>query len=671
MTATGEIRPELAKRGLRWDSWQLWLLIPALAVVAYAPVLSMWFVADDFDFLGSQEGLTLTGSFLDFWDGQLFYRPLSTIITWGLGYNLFGTNALPYHAVSLALHALVAWMLGRTVATISGEAGVGWLAGALFAVYPLSTEPVAWLSSQWDLWAAVCTLGAIWGFALAWKTHDWRPYAAGLAATCVGVLMKESALTLPVILPFVVLAITPMTDDGRRTTDDRRRSTVRVIVRAIVWSLPFAIPALLFVGLRVAGGGIIGYPGRPTDFQHFYWDKLVTAGTQLIMPLNRSVFHGLVVQAVGAGMTLFLLVGLVLWGRKHWPLLVLALAWLSIFLAPALNLIDAQPENFNNRLLYFSLMGFCIGLAVLLSSLLSEPVVRRFRWPLLAAILLFALPFCWLQLQPWVATSRQTQHIVREIGELIVPIPGQKVVFNTTDLPKSHNGSVVFWNGFERAMETFNKQPAKLRQVPHLDEEQLAQPLTAAAGIYNLDFSFNPQDELYYVGRLAGVTLPGQPPTGKQTWNYMNCTDLMLLLWRPAGATFRCAPTPESPPPGGSSYAVYEPAPGNDAHIVPPELRLDLSGARWLRLAVCIRLPTGEQGQAGRWRWRADNEQEEWKGESKYTFSLLPSEEWAIYWTYVPVGEVGKELHSLRLDTIEEPVRLDIAWISVDVIPAP
>ncbi len=123
----------------------------------------------------------------------------------------------------------------------------------------------------------------------------------------------------------------------------------------------------------------MGYPGRPTDFQHFYWDKLVTASTQLIMPLNRSVFHGLVVQAVGAGMTLFLLVGLVLWGRKRWPLLALALAWLCIFLAPALNLIDAQPENFNNRLLYFSLMGFCIGLAVLLSSLVSEPIVRRLQ----------------------------------------------------------------------------------------------------------------------------------------------------------------------------------------------------------------------------------------------------------------------------------------------------
>jgi hypothetical protein len=630
----------------------------------------MWFVADDFDFLGSQEGLTLTGSFLDFWDGQLFYRPLSTIITWGLGYNLFGTNALPYHAVSLALHALVAWMLGRTVATISGETRIGWLAGAIFAVYPLSTEPVAWLSSQWDLWAAICALGAIWGFALAWRRHDWRPYAAGLASACAGVLMKESTLPLPVLLPFVALAITLMTDDGRRTTDDRGRSVLRLAGRAIAWAVPFAVPALLFVGLRISSGGTMGYPGRPTDFQHFYWDKMVTASTQLIMPLNRSVFHGLIVQAVGTGMSLFLLVGLVLWGRKHWPLLALALAWLCIFLAPALNLIDAQPENFNNRLLYFSLMGLCIGLAVLLSSLVSEPTVRRLRWPLLAAIFLAALPFCWLQLQPWVTTSQQTQHIVREIGELIVPMPGQKVVFNTTDLPRSHNGSVVFWNGFERAMETFNKQPVKLRQVPHLDEEELAQPFTGTAGVYNLDFSFNPQDQLYYVGKLAGVTLPSAPPAGKQVWDYSNCGGGTPLIWGPEGATLRCAPETESPPPGATSYVVYEPGSANEAGLISPELQLDLSGARWLRLGVSARLPAGEQGHMGRWRW-SSSEQEGWKGESKHIFSLLPSEEWAVYWTYVPAAEVGKELHTLLLDTIDEPIRLDIAWIAVDVIPMP
>ena len=79
----------------------------------------------------------------------MFYRPLSTSLTWELGFLLFGTNAFPYHAVSLALHALVAWMLAKTVSTIAGEPRIGWLTGALFAVYPLGTEPVAWLASQW------------------------------------------------------------------------------------------------------------------------------------------------------------------------------------------------------------------------------------------------------------------------------------------------------------------------------------------------------------------------------------------------------------------------------------------------------------------------------------------------------------------------------------------
>ncbi len=45
-------------------------------------------------------------------------------------------------------------------------------------------------------------------------------------------------------------------------------------------------------------------------------------------------------------------------------------------------------------------------------------------------------------------------------------MPGQKVVFNTTDLPRSHNGSVVFWNGFERAMETFKQAAGEAAPGP-------------------------------------------------------------------------------------------------------------------------------------------------------------------------------------------------------------
>ncbi len=224
MIVIGEgTHPESAERWLRWEAWRLWLLIPVLAVAAYAPVLSMWFVADDFDFLGSQEGLTLTGSFLDFWDGQLLYRPLSTIITWGLGYNLFGTNALPYHAISLVLHALVAWMSGRTVATISGETAYRVAhRGALRGLPPqhracslafLSMGPLGggmragrYMGFRAGLEdARLAALRCRIGFRVRGRTHE------GEHAAFTGA--------------FALCGTGYYADDGRRTTDDGRQTS--------------------------------------------------------------------------------------------------------------------------------------------------------------------------------------------------------------------------------------------------------------------------------------------------------------------------------------------------------------------------------------------------------------------------------------------------------------
>src|SRR5438270_8710926 len=109
----------------------LWLVVPALAVIAFAPVLGMWFVGDDFQHLLLIQRLPFPSALFTFKD-DLFYRPFSTILTWNLERAIFGMEALPYHAVSLAGHALVAFLLARFAYTVSGSKATAWIAGALF-----------------------------------------------------------------------------------------------------------------------------------------------------------------------------------------------------------------------------------------------------------------------------------------------------------------------------------------------------------------------------------------------------------------------------------------------------------------------------------------------------------------------------------------------------------
>ncbi|HUP27639.1 MAG TPA: hypothetical protein VM409_04325, partial [Chloroflexia bacterium] len=132
-----------------------WALIPVLAVVAYASVLRIGFLADDVGLLQTAQAHTNPFDALVPIPRWYFYRPVGTFLTWEIGWDMWGLNPVPYHLLGLFLHAAVSLVLALWAAELSGKKWLGWLAGALFAVYPLHLEAVGWLSAQWDEWAAL------------------------------------------------------------------------------------------------------------------------------------------------------------------------------------------------------------------------------------------------------------------------------------------------------------------------------------------------------------------------------------------------------------------------------------------------------------------------------------------------------------------------------------
>jgi hypothetical protein len=651
----------------------VWLTVPLLAIIAWAPVARLWFVADDFGHLQFHWQLPFPQPFLYVPNGVMFYRPLSTSLTWELGYWLFGTNALPYHLVSIGLHALAAWLLARAVATISGATRIGWLAGALFAVYPLSTEALGWLADQWDIWAAVCALGAVWGFAVAWRSHDRRPYLVALALTTVGVFMKESMLPLPLMLPVVALVIELGPAGPQEPALPRAaRWWWAFARRAVLWTAPFLLPALLFLGIRLANGGVGGYPNAATDYQHFFWTALVAAGLQLLAPLNQSVFPRALVQAVGLVLTAGLVVGLVLWGRRRWPVLLLGAVWMLVFLLPVLNLVPFPPPTdlTGNRVLYFSTIGFCVVLAVLLTGPLDVPG-RAWLGALPAGVLVLALvPMTWRQLDPWVQASHQTQAVVAEMDRLLVPLAGRRVEFDVQDLPRLYQGSYVFWNGFDYALGLFAHQGGQIavQEVPRLDPRHTTSLAVGTTGAYNLSFAFDPGSRLYRVSQLHGITVAVPPPEGSDyVWSYTGCGANVSTSWQAHDATLACVPNAPTPPLPGAGYARFTPVTA-DGQLALPDLHLDLSRARWLRLGVSARLPDKQPGRLGDWFWGTATEVA-WSEDRHETFTLDASGAWRTYWTYIPVNRLGTQVSGLRFDPVNARFPVDLAWIAATPIP--
>ncbi|MEO5953388.1 MAG: glycosyltransferase family 39 protein [Chloroflexia bacterium] len=647
-----------------------WAGVFMLGLLAYAPVVSLWFASDDFSHLFGYHQLLPGASSFTTIAGQ-FYRPVGTTLTWNLGYSLFGAEALPYHLISWILHACVAFLLARAVAVVSSDDRIGWIAGALFAVYPLCTESVAWVAAQWDVISATCALGAVWGFAVYWKTRDGRAYAAALAAFTVGVFTKESVAPLPIILPVVALVTEFCAQAGRVITPESRKAWIALLRRALLVSVPFFLPSLLFVILRlIFNGSIGGYEGARTDYLHFAWDAIIVAVTSVLMPLNRGVFDPRLIQVGGLAISGAFLLGLFAWGKQRWPLHLLAAVWWLVFITPVLNILGYDQSGGQNRLFYFSLMGLCISVAAIVASVIDAVKGSSVRWivPALGCLLLAAaVPATWIQLSPWVQGSRQAQRLTVEMDRVLVPLPGKRLQLNVQDLPKTYKGAYVFLNGFDSALSLFANRITITKQVPQTNPAALAEPFDTASGIsgvYNLSFALDEKHQLFHISTVNGSSIATKPPSDSDhVWDYLGCSGTTALGWQPSEADFTCASSVISPPVSATGYALYLPK-GPDAIMHTPNFDLDLDGKTWVRVGILARSEPAEKSPLASWWW-----QPEGSGDLKRSNFVMGSNgNWRVYWTFVPTSQIGDHLQNLSFSLVDDQFPIDIGWISVKAI---
>lgn len=124
------------------------------------------------------------------------YRPLLQA-SFALNYAIGGYDPRGYHVVNLLLHAAAACLVYRLALGLLRNRHGAWWAGAVFAVHPIHTQAVNYVSSRSELMAAVGVLLALCLAVGAGRT-GW-----GTAAYAAGLLAKSAAVAAA---PLVVLA---------------------------------------------------------------------------------------------------------------------------------------------------------------------------------------------------------------------------------------------------------------------------------------------------------------------------------------------------------------------------------------------------------------------------------------------------------------------------------
>ena len=370
--ATGEppknasLREHLRRPGV------LALLLGAFSFVLYSGTLAFKFVYDDRQQVLNNAALTSWSyvahyftqnvwALVDSHKAANYYRPL--FLLWlKVNYSLFGLTPVGWHALDILLQALVTvevFWLARRLLKAEVPAAVSAL---LFAVHPVHTESVAWVSGATDPLVTVFMLAAVLCFLrfLDSPTRgNWSPYTWSITFAVLALLSKEVAVILPLVLIATAFAVRP---DGADT---------RQIWR---YASPIILLTLAYPVIRRLVLGAVSYP------LHTYsnYDVLLTLpsvlafyGRQLLIPFWISPYANVFWQTAPdlhhfwiPFTTCCLIASVALIGYRtsqQRPLLRALYAWSLLPLLPALYLTVLPPtELVHDRYAYGSSVGFSI-----------------------------------------------------------------------------------------------------------------------------------------------------------------------------------------------------------------------------------------------------------------------------------------------------------------------
>jgi len=193
---------------MREDKWArtkavtVGALFVILAVgLVYGNALQDGFVFDDHTLVLTREKLRDPEAFTSvFWSqksARLLYRPLRTASYW-LDYRLYGLDPRGYHLSNLLLHAatsIAALVVARRLLPFRAAL----FAALLFAVHPIQTESVTYISGRRDLLSGLFVLLGFYAFLRYREEGGWRWLGAAGLAYLLGLLSKEMAITLPLL----------------------------------------------------------------------------------------------------------------------------------------------------------------------------------------------------------------------------------------------------------------------------------------------------------------------------------------------------------------------------------------------------------------------------------------------------------------------------------------
>ena len=361
--------------------WRAAALVVALAAaVPYLPTLDNYFVQDDFGvvaLLASKPVTYFPRWFVTTWMDDIWgYTPDEIRPFPAVSYQIaavFGAaSPTANHVVNILFHAVNALLVLAVARSAAGlSAAPAMVAALFFAVLPMQTESVAWITGRVDSMPACFFLAAFLQFVRWRGAGRRRDYVWSVVWCTVALLSKQNTVILgPCLVAYDLLV---------------RRAPLRPTWAWLRPYVPFAVLTVAYLALRYV---LFGEIARESMLNA---QQLRVFAVDLAVHLKRMVYGEPGVAMAGARLAVWvgavavttILYGAWATGRRAAPLVGVAaffgLVWIGLSVAPTLVAGYASPRH-----MYLASAGWAILLAVPLEVLWRREAAGA-RWIAVAA----------------------------------------------------------------------------------------------------------------------------------------------------------------------------------------------------------------------------------------------------------------------------------------------
>lgn len=328
------------------------------------------------------------------------YYPVRTL-SYAVDHEIWGLNPTGFKLTNILIHIanvfLVFWLLvrlfhhpiaGEPSPTTWRDAAVATFAAGIFAIHPISVEPVAWVSGREELLMVLGALGCVHFHVTARRLEE----AGGKTGRAVGCYAGAALCCVFACLSNAVAAVIPLLIVAWDLLTLGRGKLRRIAYGTLaLWGIGAATVLLKKLGdatdPTVPEFGVFTIQ-RLLVILNVYWLNLKT----LVWPSRLTIDYwnveptgfgdaGVILGGLAIGLTC-----VVLWQLRRRPAALFGLLWFGIAMGPTSQIMPHHIDR-ADRFLYLPLVGLMVAAAMLLRPLAHSP---GRRWATPAAILLGA-----------------------------------------------------------------------------------------------------------------------------------------------------------------------------------------------------------------------------------------------------------------------------------------